>query len=593
MTKTNPTMIAKETLRLLAARQVAPTPENYRQLYQEIAGIPADSEAMGPERALQKVVADLPRTTPERARTASLLEKAVAEKDWGTCAITLAAVTGSHGTVSHAAQPWGDLIRELLRQWEAKQKGVTTARKREGLEKILSSSASDPAKMHSRLQSLVRSWSEAPAGLADPIALVDAPAEAGLFPPRRIAEAPADDTPDQLRELLAQVLECAVASRLDSASPLAREAEALAAKARQARDMAALGSLAAGLRQMCIRLELRGGEEAELREGLLRLLQLLVENVGELVVDDQRLHGQITVVRQIISDPLNVKVIADAERCLKEVIFKQGVLKHSLNEARAAFKSMVTSFIDRIGELSETTGVYHDKIEIYTRKISQTDDIGQLSQILDDVMRETKLIQANALRSRNDLLQARRQAETAEEKIRQLESELEQIGEKVREDHLTCTLNRRGMDEAFEREASRADRSGLPFSLALLDIDNFKQLNDTHGHQAGDDALVHLVQVVKESLRPSDIVARFGGEEFVVLLPDTGLDEAVSVMARLQRDLTKTFFLHQNQRLLITFSAGVALRAQGEQQDGVIARADAALYQAKQTGKNRVYAAAA
>ena len=101
----------------------------------------------------------------------------------------------------------------------------------------------------------------------------------------------------------------------------------------------------------------------------------------------------------------------------------------------------------------------------------------------------------------------------------------------------------------------------------------------------------YLARMVDETIRPTDIVARFGGEEFVILLPETGMDEAVAVMTRLQRNLTKKFFLHNNERLLMTFSAGVAQRIPGEIQDAVVARADKALYIAKQTGKNRVLAA--
>jgi diguanylate cyclase len=127
--------------------------------------------------------------------------------------------------------------------------------------------------------------------------------------------------------------------------------------------------------------------------------------------------------------------------------------------------------------------------------------------------------------------------------------------------------------------------------VALIDIDNFKKLNDTLGHQAGDQALVHLAQVIKESLRPADNVARYGGEEFVIILPDTQLKEGVEAIERLQREMTKKFFLNNNERILVTFSAGVALRNADEDQEEVVGRADKAMYVAKTTGKNRVIAA--
>ncbi|MFP5382172.1 MAG: GGDEF domain-containing protein, partial [Gammaproteobacteria bacterium] len=89
--------------------------------------------------------------------------------------------------------------------------------------------------------------------------------------------------------------------------------------------------------------------------------------------------------------------------------------------------------------------------------------------------------------------------------------------------------------------------------VAVLDIDNFKALNDLRGHQTGDEALVHLVTVAKEELRLTDHVARLGGEEFLIMMPNTPLDEAAKIVARLQRRLTKRYFLTNNEKLLITF----------------------------------------
>ncbi|MEK6595943.1 MAG: GGDEF domain-containing protein, partial [Pseudomonadota bacterium] len=124
--------------------------------------------------------------------------------------------------------------------------------------------------------------------------------------------------------------------------------------------------------------------------------------------------------------------------------------------------------------------------------------------------------------------------------------------------------------------------------VVLVDLDNFKQINDNFGHQYGDSVLISLVAVAKETLRPTDIVARFGGEEFVILLPDVEMEEALTIIHRLQTNLAKNNFLQKDSQFMsITFSAGIALRSFGEHQNSVINRADKALYQAKRTGKNR------
>jgi diguanylate cyclase len=161
----------------------------------------------------------------------------------------------------------------------------------------------------------------------------------------------------------------------------------------------------------------------------------------------------------------------------------------------------------------------------------------------------------------------------------------------MREDNLTGMVNRYGVEDDFQREAERCDRAGEPLCVALLDVDNFKRFNDMYGHQGGDKALVYLARVMTQNARKGDIVARFGGEEFLVLLPNTRLDDAYTFVTRLQHALTRHLFLHKNDQVLITFSCGVAQRHNGESREAVIERVDKALYQAKRAGKNRVFTA--
>jgi diguanylate cyclase len=124
--------------------------------------------------------------------------------------------------------------------------------------------------------------------------------------------------------------------------------------------------------------------------------------------------------------------------------------------------------------------------------------------------------------------------------------------------------------------------------VALLDIDNFKKINDSLGHDVGDTALTHLAEVARAVMRPQDSLARYGGEEFVILLPDTPLDKGIEAMTRLQRELTKRIFMSGTEKVLITFSAGVAQLAKDESGSEAIKRADQGMYLAKRAGKNRV-----
>jgi diguanylate cyclase len=596
---TSPSDIARETLRLLASRRVSPTPDNYRQHYQEITGQPIVAAAPEAERMLQQLAADL-RAQPGSARLGAVLDKAVQEKDWPQYHSALLELFDTRARQAPAAPVWAQLILDLLKQWETRHAGLTTARKRESLEKLLGVPGSDAAHLSKKLRNLVASWSatalaqaEDPGHTREPaVAVAEAGSHAAARRPAaaQAAEAGAEMGLTELRELLAQTLEFAVISQLGHAPDLAEEASALASSARAAAGKDALAKLTAALRRFWFKLEVRGGDNADLHQGLLRLLRLLIDNTHDLLSDDQWLRGQVALLQDIVTRPLDLAAIAEAERRLKEVIFKQGTLRGSLQEAKAALKQLITKFIDRLGDLSESTGGYHARLEGYAQKIRQTDDITQLNVVLSDLLEDTRSAQLDAVRTRDELLAARRQVEAAEVRVKALERELEQVSELVQEDQLTGVLNRRGLEDAYQREAARADRAAAPLCVGLLDIDNFKQLNDTLGHQTGDDALQHLVRVTRRTMRPSDVLARYGGEEFLLLLPGTQLEEAMEVMVRLQRNLTKAFFLHDNERVLITFSAGVALRQEGEAQAAVIERADKALYQAKRSGKNRVCA---
>lgn len=232
---------------------------------------------------------------------------------------------------------------------------------------------------------------------------------------------------------------------------------------------------------------------------------------------------------------------------------------------------------------------YYKQVEHYAEQIRKTHNADEIIRILDVVLSETR-----GLKFSDEVFAAQEQVKRAEQKIELLKDELEQLRGLVQTDQMTGAFNRRGLDDIFKREAARADRNAQPLGVVLIDLDNFKKINDNFGHQYGDSVLINLVTVAKETLRPSDIVARFGGEEFVILLPEVELEDALTIIQRLQNNLERNFSLQiDNESIPITFSAGVALRSFGEHQNSVISRADKALYQAKRTGKNRAIPALA
>jgi diguanylate cyclase len=504
-----PAEIAREAFKRLAALQIAPTPDAYRDLYYEIAGT---SHPPGADTVLVDFASGLLHCRSDLTDVSKSLSRAVAARDWGAASKGLGFLADRYLKKTAVADPSGSPLLE-------------------------------------------------------------------------------NQVIGAVREMLSRVLTFSVAALGKTAPELAAESLALSLAVRDAQSPEALAEIGPRIKQFCFRLELKSTDLSEQQELQLRLLRLLLENVSDLVEEGSWVQGQIGIVHELISGPISSHALEDATRCLKEAIYKQGALKHSLTEAKVTLKNMMATFIDQLSSVASNADDYHQKLDGYTEQINRASDISQLSHLLTDIMRETRIVQTQTLRSRDDMIAARSEVENAQAQIRALESQIEQMSSLVREDALTGSLNRRGLEDVFEREASRADRKGTPLCVAMLDVDNFKSLNDAHGHNTGDDALVHLVAVVKETLRTTDAVARFGGEEFLILLPDTEIEAASEVLIRLQRELTKRIFMKDNERLFITFSAGVALRAHGEDQTSVTKRADEALYRAKKAGKNCVFAA--
>ncbi|MDR9440527.1 MAG: diguanylate cyclase [Halomonas sp.] len=164
---------------------------------------------------------------------------------------------------------------------------------------------------------------------------------------------------------------------------------------------------------------------------------------------------------------------------------------------------------------------------------------------------------------------------------KRMEKELEH---QATRDHLTGAHNRRAFDVAVRQALHQAEQGDEPFTLLLFDIDHFKSVNDTHGHDTGDEILKQLTRQVGHSLRSTDLLARWGGEEFTILLPDTQLRGATTFAERLRCQVAETRF----QGLSITISIGITQYRPGDSLDDLIVRADEALYRAKEAGRNGV-----
>jgi diguanylate cyclase len=223
----------------------------------------------------------------------------------------------------------------------------------------------------------------------------------------------------------------------------------------------------------------------------------------------------------------------------------------TLRKGLARHHASVLAFKDRVGRLSDQ---------------EQNTAWKDLYKEAEDILKPT--------------LQLATQIAGAYDEIRQQSANLMTFTE-VRTDSLTGVSNRRGLDDALSAQLALMGRYHSMFSIAMFDIDHFKQMNDQEGHLHGDRVLQELARMLDDYARETDIVARYGGEEFVIVMPHTDLDGACIFSERLRAQVAD--------RLTITVSGGVAAAAENDTPESLLARADTALYGAKAAGRNRVF----
>ena len=523
----NPFEIARETLKQLTVRKLAPTPINYQRLYSEIAGQPI--EPAFPADRLRDIAVALPTRTPGQQKQRGLLESAINQLNWDGVKSALMA----YGGFSPPAPDPGKSVNLAL---------------------------AEPAK--------------------PVITMIDPAESVPLTAPALTAD---------FFSQIARMVEYALPALGQDDERFLEQTQTLVKALRQPNaDAVAVKQMLASYGH---RLSFAAEDQAEIKNVLLKLLHLIIENISHLSLDDGWLKGQVDALMNVCVPPLTLRRLDDVEQRLKDVIFKQTEAKSRSVQAHEEMRQMLATFVDRLASMSESTGSFHDKLEESARLIEQARTITDIAPVLKDVVGATRDMAHDSQSARDELQNMKKRAEATEVELTKLHQELDRVSAQARHDPLTGALNRNGLDEAVRREISKVKRLETPLCMALLDIDNFKKLNDTLGHATGDVALAHLAGVAREVMRPQDTLARYGGEEFVLLLPDTTLEKGIEAMTRLQRELTKRFFLAGTEKVLITFSAGVAQFAPDESGQDAIKRADQAMYLAKRAGKNRVLGA--
>ncbi len=329
-------------------------------------------------------------------------------------------------------------------------------------------------------------------------------------------------------------------------------------------------------------------EESAMAAGLLRMILQFCDALPRLLLHDPELADRLAPVRTLVSTRPTRERLEVAEAKLAAILDQQIALQLDLHDTRSSIKDLLGLLVQRLGGMGDSTERFQQQVGAYQQELGAQPGPEALGRVIEGLLRDTRAVSTEIRQSQEQLAEARRKVEAYEMRVRALEQELAHTSRMVQNDPLTHALNRRGLDEVFRIEVARALRYKVPLTVVMIDLDDFKAINDTLGHAGGDRALIHFVTTAQACLRSTELIARTGGEEFVVAFPATPVESAVEAVRRLQRDLGRNEFIHDGTVRVLTFSGGATTWAEGETLAQTLQRADAAMYAAKRAGKNRV-----
>ena len=593
-----PAVLAKGALRRLAAERVEPTPENYTRAYRHEAGEVTGAGVL-PSRAQRLVeLVALRAFDSDVTCSSGDFTKAMADGRWEQAERALEAAPRL------GAAALAGLIERILEGAERGGPKLTSEQRRAGIQRVLDASRKDVRSLERRLSQMVTSWD------GDTLSGVpSAPAPWAEKAPSA-AHSVAGTPPAPVQPVTDATPVANVDTPIAPPSPeWVRLVDAMGVALQRALPEAegAHKELADGIADLTARLRVEGPtaellQVMEQRSGALRrvvqhrhhlfdllgrLTLELTASLTDLAENDSWVRGQCDAMRIKIEEGLTARGVRAVTDMLRSTRRRHAELRGERERARDALKVLINRMLAEVGELGSRTGGFHESVGRYAAVIEEADTLESLTGVVREMVEETRMVQSLVQQAQQRLQEEHAKATDLSHRVTELEVAMKRLSDEVSTDQLTQIANRRGLLVSFEMERARAERTGRPLSIGLIDIDNFKRLNDELGHSAGDEALKTLAGLIRNNLRPTDHVARYGGEEFVVLLPETAVEEGEKVLTRLQRTLTGGLFMHKEKQVFVTFSAGVTLNRPDERIEDTLERADLALYEAKRAGKNR------
>jgi diguanylate cyclase len=272
---------------------------------------------------------------------------------------------------------------------------------------------------------------------------------------------------------------------------------------------------------------------------------------------------------------------------VNEQIYRRFLSRCDMDQAERVRDSVASALLEASAALKQT-GNEADQFRQFLGKFDQSfdaaDSMHDIYGLLNTVLKETQNMQTSMERLQQEF------AEKSQD-MEKLKEELNQVRKQASTDALTGLMNRASFFDILEKTDEDSDPLTRPYCLVMIDIDHFKRVNDTFGHLVGDKVIRFVAESLRQSIKGKDSAARYGGEEYALLLPDTALNNAITLCNRIREQIANTNLVRTGSRETlgqVTISAGVAQKRASESRMDLLARADRALYHSKKNGRNRV-----
>ncbi|OQY14555.1 MAG: hypothetical protein B6I30_00210 [Desulfobacteraceae bacterium 4572_187] len=307
-------------------------------------------------------------------------------------------------------------------------------------------------------------------------------------------------------------------------------------------------------------------------------------------IDSEEFKKKIDdLTEKLLSDEKTKKLQSGFEKNKKNIITYIKKQKKYLKDREGEFKEIIDLLTKAMAVVDHDSQVYNEKIYKQSERLEKITLLDDIKKIKNELIIEVENIRKTV---REKELDDSEKLEKLSKKVNSLNVELEKAKEESVKDGLTGVYNRKAFDRYIKKIVERNAVTKASFSILILDIDDFKKINDNFGHQTGDRVLMAMAHKCREFIRSDDFLARYGGEEFVIVLPGASLRNAVKKGKLICKEIAKArYALEESKKdtvISITVSIGASVHKKGDTVATIIERADKALYAAKQAGKNRI-----